>query len=217
MEVEMANESDIYIYIYIYIYRVIKKSLCTWGLQYKKHAKMQYFKENTFGIWTVLYWTRSSRTQFGVSINVWRLPGATLNIICNFLYCNHQVHRDFLITLYYCYMPKISSEIFLFWIFIFRTLCLREQGRVDSWLFFEAEWGPRAKRLGNTGIDVIMVWFTFVLGGGYESTLLMPFKGRISFSSATWIAIIIQAEQPGNRCSIPGGDFLSPGLAVSRP
>jgi hypothetical protein len=35
-----------------------------------------------------------------VSINVWRLAGATLNIICNFLYCNHRVHRDFLITLY---------------------------------------------------------------------------------------------------------------------
>jgi hypothetical protein len=27
--------------------------------------------------------------------------GDTLNITCNFLYCNHQVHRDFLITLYY--------------------------------------------------------------------------------------------------------------------
>jgi hypothetical protein len=25
--------------------------------------------------------------------------GGTLNIVCNFLYCNHQVHRDFLITL----------------------------------------------------------------------------------------------------------------------
>jgi hypothetical protein len=37
--------------------------------------------QNTFGMWTVLYWTRSSRT-------------------CNFLYCNHQVHRDFFITLY---------------------------------------------------------------------------------------------------------------------
>jgi hypothetical protein len=56
--------------------------------------------QNTFGMWTVLYWTRSSRTQFGVSINVWRLVGDTLNITCNFLYCNHQVHRDFLITLY---------------------------------------------------------------------------------------------------------------------
>jgi hypothetical protein len=35
-----------------------------------------------------------------VSINVWRLAGDTLNITCNFLYCNHQLHRDFLITLY---------------------------------------------------------------------------------------------------------------------
>ena len=25
----------------------------------------------------------------------------TLNITCNFLYCNHQVHSDFLITLYF--------------------------------------------------------------------------------------------------------------------
>jgi hypothetical protein len=41
------------------------------------------------------------RTQFCVSINVWRLAGGTLNITCNFLYCNHQVNRDFLITLYY--------------------------------------------------------------------------------------------------------------------
>jgi hypothetical protein len=35
-----------------------------------------------------------------VSINVWRLAGDSLNISCNFLCCNHQVHRDFLITLY---------------------------------------------------------------------------------------------------------------------
>jgi len=56
--------------------------------------------QNTFRMCTVQYWTRSSRTQFGVSINVWRLAGDTLNITCNFLYCNHLVHRDFLITLY---------------------------------------------------------------------------------------------------------------------
>jgi hypothetical protein len=56
--------------------------------------------QNTFGMWTMLYWTQSSRTQFGVSINVCRLAGDTLNITCNFLYCNHQVHRDFLIILY---------------------------------------------------------------------------------------------------------------------
>jgi hypothetical protein len=35
-----------------------------------------------------------------VSINVWKFAGDTLNITCNYLYCNHQVHRDFLITLY---------------------------------------------------------------------------------------------------------------------
>jgi len=67
--------------------------------------------QNTLGMWTVLYWTRSSRTQFSVSINVWRLAGDTLNIICNFLYCNHQVHRDFLITLYYfsMYLYKVDG------------------------------------------------------------------------------------------------------------
>jgi hypothetical protein len=32
--------------------------------------------------------------------NVLRLAGDTLNITCKFLYCNHQVHRDFLIALY---------------------------------------------------------------------------------------------------------------------
>ena len=61
--------------------------------------------QNTFGMWTVLYWTRSSRTQFGVSINVWRLAGDTLNITCNFLYCNHHMHRDFLITLHIQLIP----------------------------------------------------------------------------------------------------------------
>jgi hypothetical protein len=55
--------------------------------------------QNTFRLWTVLYWTRSSRTQFCVWINVCRLAGEILNITCNGLYCNHQVHWDFLITL----------------------------------------------------------------------------------------------------------------------
>jgi len=30
-----------------------------------------------------------------------------LNITCNFLYCNHQVHRDFLITLYYTFVASV--------------------------------------------------------------------------------------------------------------
>jgi len=39
-------------------------------------------------------------TQFGVSINVWRLEKDTVNITCKLLYCNYQVHRDFFITLH---------------------------------------------------------------------------------------------------------------------
>jgi hypothetical protein len=99
----------------LFKYRVIKKSLCTWWLQYKD--KQKYFiSQNTFGMWTVLYWTRSSRTQFGVSINVWRVAGDTLNITCNFLHCNHQVHRDFLITLY--------NNLKLFWGFFMWVVAL---------------------------------------------------------------------------------------------
>jgi hypothetical protein len=63
------------------------------------------FHDNVVRVRTVLYWTRSSRTQFGVSINVWRLAGDTLNITCNFLYCNHQVYRDILITSYIHTLP----------------------------------------------------------------------------------------------------------------
>jgi hypothetical protein len=85
-------------------------SLCTSRLQYKKHAQLMIWRwpsQNTFGMRTVLYWTVSAGTQCGVSINVWRVVGDTLNITCNFLYCNHQVHRDFLITLF-----KTSLSLF---------------------------------------------------------------------------------------------------------
>jgi hypothetical protein len=81
--------------LYVTLYRVIRKSLCTWRLQYKKKIPIKLMiwrwpSQNTFGMWTVLYWTRSSRTRFGVSINVCRMAGENFNIICNFLYCNHQ-------------------------------------------------------------------------------------------------------------------------------
>jgi hypothetical protein len=94
-----SNVSE-YIYIHIYIYRVIKKFQCIRTIPTQLMIK-RWTSQNTFGMRTVLYWTRSSRTQFGVSINVWRLVGDTLNITCNFPYCNHHVHRDFLIILYY--------------------------------------------------------------------------------------------------------------------
>jgi hypothetical protein len=75
------------------------KSLCIWCLQYRKLAK----KDGHHRIHSECgpcYTEHGLREQFGVSINVWRLAGDNLNITCNFLYCNHQVHREFLITLY---------------------------------------------------------------------------------------------------------------------
>jgi hypothetical protein len=38
-----TNKCTTYIYIYIYIYKVIKKSVCTWLLQYQNTQK--YFKQ----------------------------------------------------------------------------------------------------------------------------------------------------------------------------
>jgi hypothetical protein len=84
------------------LYRVIKKPLCfnKWGSMLFMLVYIRVFNIFIYCLWTVLYWIQSSRTRFGVSINVWRLAGDTLNITCNILYCNHKVHRDFLITLY---------------------------------------------------------------------------------------------------------------------
>jgi hypothetical protein len=76
------------------------KSLCAPENCSTKLMIWRWPSQNIFGMWTVLYRTRSSRTLFGLSINVWRLAGDTLNITCNFLYCNHQVHKDILIILY---------------------------------------------------------------------------------------------------------------------
>jgi hypothetical protein len=137
-----------------------------------KTRKERWQSQNTFGMWIVLYWTLSSRTQFGVSINVWRLAGDTLIITCNFLYCNHQVHRDFLITMYYCYMSKIGYEIIIFLLF-FKILDNLSSGR---WMyvrkgvrirdcFSKSNGVCEHKRLGNTDVDVIMLSLTFVWRG----------------------------------------------------
>jgi len=111
--IRVHTHTHIYIYVYIYIYTHIhthtgwSKSLCapddyTIRTILTQFMTWRWPSQNTFGMRTVLYWTRSLRTQFDVSINVWRLAGDTFNITCNFLYCNHQVHRDFLITLCVC-------------------------------------------------------------------------------------------------------------------
>jgi hypothetical protein len=61
------------------------------------------------------YTEHGIREQFGVSINVCRLAGDSLNITCKFLYCNHQVHRDFMITLYFkhncCQLQIILQDV----------------------------------------------------------------------------------------------------------
>jgi hypothetical protein len=82
---------------------------------YSTKNMQKYSILNSFNhlLWTVLYWTWSLRTQFGMSINVWRLVGDTLNITCYFLYCNHQVHRGFVITL--CIQTRHSKTFYNEW------------------------------------------------------------------------------------------------------
>jgi hypothetical protein len=91
------------------IYRVIIKPLCPGWLRYKKYARIFYkqFKSLTMITQLELVMTDGVSVSL-VSINVWRLARNTLNITCNFLYCNHQVARDFLITLYK--PPKRGGE-----------------------------------------------------------------------------------------------------------
>jgi hypothetical protein len=81
-------------------YRMIKKTLCTWWLQLKNTQK--YFKQfQTLTVITQLELGKTDGVSVSlVSINAWRLAGDSLNITYNFLYCNNQVHRDVLITLY---------------------------------------------------------------------------------------------------------------------
>jgi hypothetical protein len=75
-------------------------------------------------------WTMSSKTHFGVSINVRRLARDSLNITCNFLYCNHQVQRDFLIILYY---PSYTPLLLM-------VYSLRSPKRVSITHFTKAGW-----------------------------------------------------------------------------
>jgi hypothetical protein len=55
------------------------------------------------------YTEHGLREQVGVSINVWRLTGDTLNITCNFLCRNHQVHRDFWSPCIYNITASVTS------------------------------------------------------------------------------------------------------------
>jgi hypothetical protein len=80
------------------LYRMIKKSVCNEELSICEQSPHNWFEDGHHRIHSKFgpcYTEQSSRTRFGESINVWRLARDTLNITCNSLYCNHQVHRLF--------------------------------------------------------------------------------------------------------------------------
>jgi hypothetical protein len=87
-------------YVCIYIYRMIKKCLCTWWLQYTKLQEM--FKVSPAGLQAFID-TRLTLTPSVIPNSNYVImlsDGNCLNKFACFLYCIHQVHRDFLITVY---------------------------------------------------------------------------------------------------------------------
>jgi hypothetical protein len=83
-----------------YIIQGDQKSLCTWWLQYRKLNVM--FKVSPASLQgqgdTRLTLTPSviPNSNYVIMVSDWNC----LKYFCVFLYCNHKVHRDFLITLY---------------------------------------------------------------------------------------------------------------------
>jgi hypothetical protein len=133
-------------------YRVIKKSLCTWWLQYRKlqvMSKVSPASLQTF-LDTRLTLTPSviSNSNYVIMVSDWNC----LKYFCVFLYCNHQVHRVFLITLYVfciqgvfmCFVPASQETAITFlyscnWlVFITKTQCVFAPCRTGSVL-----WGDR--------------------------------------------------------------------------
>ena len=117
----MNNPVYIYIYIYIYIQRQRERERDKYiqgDQQVSVHLTMTVQKTRTntvFQTVSITYHDNVVRVRY----NRWRqcessVPlalegvGDTLNINCNFLYCNHQVHREFLIILY-IYRPETSD------------------------------------------------------------------------------------------------------------
>jgi hypothetical protein len=114
--IPLASIVGAYTYIRLYTHITLcytgwSKCLCTWRLHFPHKWWFEYGHHRIHSeCGPLLCWTRSSRTQFGVSINVWRLVGDTLNITCNILYCNHQVQRDFWFILYMYYVYNLCTH-----------------------------------------------------------------------------------------------------------
>jgi hypothetical protein len=85
----------------LYINTGWSKRLCT-PANYSTKNMQKYFKQfqSLTMITQLELWITNGISVRLMSINVWRLAGDTLNITCNFLYCNNQVHRYVLINLY---------------------------------------------------------------------------------------------------------------------
>jgi hypothetical protein len=83
-------------YLTVHLIQGNKKVSVHLMIRYKNTQK--YFKQfESLTMITQLELEITEGVSVGlVSINVWRLAGDTLNITCNFLYCNHEGHRDFL-------------------------------------------------------------------------------------------------------------------------
>jgi hypothetical protein len=90
------------------LYRVIKKSLCTWWLQYRKLQVM--FKVSPASLHTFIDRASQGDTRLTLTPSVIPISNYIIMVgVWNFLkycifacvlYCNHRVHRDFLIPLY---------------------------------------------------------------------------------------------------------------------
>jgi hypothetical protein len=97
--------------IHLYIQGDKKVSVHLMITAQKKKKTQKYFEQ--FQSLTMIMWLElgiiDGVSVNLVSINVWRLAGDTVNITCNFLYCNHQGHGDVLITVYIQSRSKISE------------------------------------------------------------------------------------------------------------
>jgi hypothetical protein len=81
------------------LYRVIKKSMCTWWLQYRRLQVMfKVYPASLQAFIDAPNCVLEDRVQYSMV----HIPNVFCdgNLFCVFLYCNHQMHRDFLITLY---------------------------------------------------------------------------------------------------------------------
>ena len=67
--------------------------------------------QNTFGMWTVLYRTRSPKTEFGVSINVWRLAGNTLNKVSYATKCFYKYQYTHTTCLIRSYVHQLNLTV----------------------------------------------------------------------------------------------------------